>query len=201
MGVKTGIDYPKEEDGYKSNNRAPDLLINFAIGQYDTYTPLQLSQYISTIANKGNRYKTRFLKATKDGDGTIYNIKPVKLNTLDVNKKYINRVRRGLRLVMTGGTGVGYMNMAPTPSGKTGTSESLVDTDGDGIMDTETISNNFVGYAPSNRPVMTITGAFPDIAKVTSNDYKSNANMRMISKATKIFFGLYDKNGKKIVKK
>ena len=198
LGVKTGIDYPKEEDGYKSDNRAGDLLINYAIGQYDTYTTMQLSQYVSTIANGGNRYKTRFLKAVLKEDGsTLYEIKPTILNTLSVDKKYINRVREGFRNVMTRGTGYGYMNSAPSPSGKTGTSESFVDLNDDGVIDAESISNNFVGYAPSNKPTMSIAAAFPDIQNPKGGKYKSYANQLIVSKATSIYFKMYDKNGKK----
>ncbi|MGM9878600.1 MAG: peptidoglycan D,D-transpeptidase FtsI family protein [Bacilli bacterium] len=201
LGVKTGLDYPKEEDGYKSEMRAGDLLINYAIGQYDTYTTLQLSQYISTIANKGTRYKTRFLKAVLDDDGKVlYEIKPTALNTLEVKQKYINRVRKGLKAVTTYGTGVGYMDKAPSPSGKTGTSESFIDLDGDGVIDAESITNNFVGYAPSNKPVMSIAASFPDIQNPKTGDYKSYVNQTVVSKATKIFFSLYDENGKKIKK-
>ncbi len=197
LGVKTGIDYPKEEDGYKSSNRSGDLLINFAIGQYDTYTPLQLSQYASTIANGGKRYKTRFLKSVMDNNKTLYNIKPAVLNTLDVKEKYINRVRLGFRNVMTRGTGVGYMNSSFYPSGKTGTSESFVDLDGDGDIDVPSVSNNFVGYAPTNRPTMSIAAAFPDIQNPRGGKYKSYANQVIVSKATNIYFALYDKKGKK----
>ena len=201
LGVKTGIDYPKEEDGYKSEARAGDLLINYAIGQYDTYTTLQLSQYISTIANKGTRYKTRFLKAVLEDDGKIlYEIKPTALNTLGVKQKYINRVRKGLRAVTTYGTGVGYMDDAPSPSGKTGTSESFIDLDDDGIIDAESITNNFVGYAPSKKPVMSIASSFPDIQNPKTGEYKSYVNQTVVSKATSIFFSLYDENGKKIKK-
>ena len=198
LGVKTGIDYPKEEDGYKSNNRAGDLLINFAIGQYDTYTTLQLSQYVSTIANGGSRYKTHFLKAVIDDNGKVlYEIKPVILNKLNVKKKYIKRVRTGFKGVTTYGTGVGYMDSAPSPSGKTGTSESFIDLDGDGVIDAESISNNFVGYAPSYKPTMSIAASFPDIQNPHGGKYKSYANQVIVSKATKIYFDLYDKNGKK----
>ena len=110
LGVKTGIDYPIEEKGYTSSNRSPDLLINFSIGQYDTYTTMQLSQYISTIATGGNRYKPHFLKSVKKDKDLLYEIKPVLLNNLDVDKKYIDRVRLGFKKVMTSGTGVGYIN-------------------------------------------------------------------------------------------
>ena len=47
---------------YKGKEINAGLLLNYAIGQYDTYTTLQLSQYVSTIANGGTRYKIRFLK-------------------------------------------------------------------------------------------------------------------------------------------
>ena len=197
LGVKTGIDYPKEEDGYKSDNRSGDLLINFAIGQYDTYTPLQLSQYVSTVANGGKRYKTHFLKSVLNDGKTLYEIKPTVLNTLGVKKKYINRVQLGFRNVMTRGTGVGYMDDAPVPSGKTGTSESFVDLDGNGVIDAESISNNFVGYAPSNKPTMSIAAAFPDIQNPKGGKYKSYVNQVIVSKATSIYFSLYDKNSKK----
>ena len=201
LGVKTGIDYPKEEDGYKGTNRAGDLLINYAIGQYDTYTPLQLSQYASTIANGGKRYKTRFLKAVlKDNGETLYEIKPTVLNKLGVKKKYINRVRKGFKSVMEYGTGNGYMNSAPSPSGKTGTSESFIDLDKDGNIDAESISNNFVGYAPTNNPTMAIAAAFPDIQNPNTGKYKSYANQTIVSKATDIYFKMYDKNGKKKLK-
>ena len=72
---------------------------------------------------------------------------------------------------MTKGTGVGYMDSAPSPSGKTGTSESFVDLDGDGQIDAESISNNFVGYAPSDTPTMTIAAAFPDIQNPKTGKY------------------------------
>lgn len=201
LGVKTGIDYPKEEDGYKSDNRAGDLLINYAIGQYDTYTTLQLSQYISTISNGGIRYKTRFLKAVLDDDGKVlYEVKPVALNNLGVKKKYLNRVQKGFRGVMTYGTGVSYMNSSYNPSGKTGTSESFIDLDNDGVIDAESISSNFVGYAPSKKPVMSIAASFPDIQNPNSGKYKSSVSQVVVSKSTDIFFSLYDKNGKKIKK-
>lgn len=201
LGAKTGIDFPKEEDGYKSDNKAGDLLINFAIGQYDTYTPIQLSQYISTIANGGKRYKMRFLKAVIDDSGkTLYEIKPTLLNKLEIEKKYIERVQKGLRLVMTSGTGYGYMEKAKAPSGKTGTSESFLDTNNDGVIDKATISNNFVGYAPSNKPIMSIAASFPDIQYPAESEYKSYANQRIVSKATEIFFNIYNEKGIKIKK-
>ena len=40
LGVKTEIDLPNESLGYKGTNRLSGLLLDFSIGQYDTYTPI-----------------------------------------------------------------------------------------------------------------------------------------------------------------
>ena len=44
LGRKTGIDLPVESLGYMGTSKLPGHLLDFAIGQYDTYTPIQLSQ-------------------------------------------------------------------------------------------------------------------------------------------------------------
>ena len=62
LGVKTGIDLPKEITGIKGNDSTSGLLLDLAIGQNDTYTPIQLSQYISTIANNGTRMHHIYIK-------------------------------------------------------------------------------------------------------------------------------------------
>ena len=45
LGVKTEIDLPNESNGVVGKDKSSDLLLNYTIGQYDTYTVLQLSQY------------------------------------------------------------------------------------------------------------------------------------------------------------
>ena len=197
LGSKTGIDYPKEEDGYKGGSYAGDLLINFAIGQYDTYTPLQLSQYISTIANNGNRMKTHFLKSILGKDGKVlYEIKPVLLNKVQTEDKYLNRVVEGMKLVMSSGTGsAGFMGSAPNPAGKTGTSESYVDVNDDGIVDFESISNNFVGFAPANNPIMSIAVSSPDVQNPNRGSYKTDVNYYISKKASNLFFKYYNESG------
>ena len=49
-------------------------------------------------------------------------------------------------------------------SGKTGTSQSFIDTNDDGKVDTETITTSFVGYSPSVNPIMSIVVVSPDIS-------------------------------------
>lgn len=199
LGVSTGIDYPMEETGYKGTSTAGDLLINFSIGQYDTYTPIQLSQYISTIANGGSRIKPHFLKQVLDENKEkIYEVSPVVLNKVETSDKYMKRVQEGFKKVMSTGTGrFGYMGSAKKPAGKTGTSESFIDVDGDGVIDYETISNNFVGYAPYDNPVMSIVVSSPHVQDPNLGTYKSDVNLRVSKKASDIFFKYYDYDGNK----
>lgn len=171
LGLKTGIDLPVESLGYMGTSKLPGHLLDFAIGQYDTYTPIQLSQYINTIANGGNRLKPYLLKEvytpSDNGDkfgSLVYKDNITIQGTLSVDKKYIDRVREGFNAVVTSGLGYGYMGYYTNSSGKTGTSESFIDTDNDGKVDTETITTSFVGYSPSDNPKMSVVVVSPDIS-------------------------------------
>src|SRR5699024_10836806 len=62
LGVKTGIEFPYEGTGVEGANPAAGNVLDFAIGQYDTYTTLQLGQYVSTIANDGYRVRPHLVK-------------------------------------------------------------------------------------------------------------------------------------------
>lgn len=200
LGIKTEIDLPNEGIGNIGKNKSSDLYLNYSIGQYDTYTPMQLSQYITTIASNGNRLKPHLLKeiyqsTNNKGLGILEKkIDKTVLNKLDIDKKYLNRVKKGLRSVMDYGLGKNYMGESPTPSGKTGTSESFYDSDNDGKIDVETLSNAFVGYAPSKNPVMSITTVFPNLVDTTgSSSSRSYANQRITRMISNKFFELYKK--------
>jgi len=207
LGVKTGVDFPMESVGYKGGSEHGELLINFAIGQYDTYTPLQLSQYVSTIANGGSRVRPHFLKSVLEEEvagekrNISYEVDPLVLNEVTTKKKYMDRVRKGFSLVMQSGTGIGFMGSSKDPGGKTGTSESFVDVNEDGIVDYESISNNFVGFAPLNHPVMSIVASSPDVQNPNRGSYKSDVNYRISRRASNLFFSFYDSSGKRKVTK
>ena len=62
LGVETGIDLPGEFTGVKGSETIGGKYLDLVIGQYDTFTPLQLAQYVSTIANGGKRIAPRLLK-------------------------------------------------------------------------------------------------------------------------------------------
>lgn len=199
LGVKTGIDLPVESLGYKGKSKLSGHLLDFSIGQYDTYTPIQLSQYINTIANGGSRLKPYLLKevytaAVNEDDvfgDLIYVGETEVLGTVDVEKKYMDRVRLGFSQVVSNGLGNGYMGKYDkTSSGKTGTSQSFIDTDGDGVVDTETITTSFVGYSPSENPKISIVVVSPDISIPDSN-YQSAVTKRISSQLINKYFSIY----------
>lgn len=201
LGVETGIDLPSEGIGYgaKQDTNSGNLL-DFVMGQYESYTPLQLSQYVTTIANGGSRLVPHLLKevhkSTEDSSlgETILTVEKKVLNTIDTKSEYMARVKEGFYAVMhsAGGYGRGYIDDKWDAAGKTGTSQSFVDTDGNGIIDTETITSSFVGYAPANDPVMTIMVTSPNSSHPNSNtDYASLVTLHITKEVTNKFFELY----------
>lgn len=197
LGVKTGIDLPNETLGYKGNGTASGLLLDFSIGQYDNYTPIQLSQYINTVANGGTRLKPMLLKKVyapdKEGlTNLIYSNSPVMLNKVDADSKYFTRIKEGLRMVFASGTGYGFIDNKYKPAGKTGTSESFVDTDADGKIDTETLSTSLVAYAPYDNPTVTFTIITPNVGIGNINfNQMSKVNKRLSQKISKKYFEIY----------
>ena len=198
LGVKTEIDLPNESLGYKGKNRLSGLLLDFSIGQYDTYTPIQISQYMSTIANSGIRMQPHILKAIFSSDGdklskVIKEIEPKELNKVNTDEVFMNRVKEGLREVMLpGGTGYGYVDYTKNPAGKTGTAQSFLDTDGDGVIDTGTTTTTFASYAPYDNPEVVFTIITPDVG--TENveyNYMSKVNTRITQKVSQKYFEIY----------
>ena len=198
LGVETGIDLPMESLGYKGTSTLAGHLFDFSIGQYDTYTPIQLAQYIGTIANNGARMQPYLLKEiyepTKDGlTNKLSETSPKKLNQVNTTQEYLDRVKLGFQEVMkTGGTGTGYINLDYKPAGKTGTSESFVDSDGDGVVDTETVTNTFAGYAPYDDPKVAFVVISPDIYHQEGySTYQTTVNKRITTAVTNKYFELY----------
>ncbi len=191
LGVKTEIDF-LESVGYKGNKKDSGLILDFSIGQYDTYTPIQLSQYINTVANDGKRLKPLILKGYYQNKDFI-EIKPTILNRLNVESKYLERVKEGFKMVMeSGGTGYNYISKVYKPAGKTGTSTSYIDTNGNNKVDTATITNTFVAYAPYDNPVVSFTIISPNIKPVSSNSsHKTSVNQKISYEVARKFFEIY----------
>lgn len=153
LGVPTGIDLPYEDDGYNGGVQALGNLMDMGIGQFDTYTPMQMVQYISTIANGGYRMQPHFMKEIRNPSArseepgeSIFTYEPKVLNRIDMKQEWIERVQKGLWMVMNtkDGTASSYFKNTEgyVPAGKTGTAQY----DGDSYILT------LVGYAPFDIP-------------------------------------------------
>ena len=99
LGVKSGIDLPFETEGYKGKTSNAGLLLNYSIGQYDTYSAVQLSSYINTIINEGERLKLNLVKEIRKAtdDDTLGEVKSTYqktvLNNVNIDKVYFQRVK------------------------------------------------------------------------------------------------------------
>ncbi|MBR5662561.1 MAG: hypothetical protein IKX00_02780 [Bacilli bacterium] len=177
LGDKTYIDLPNESLGIKGSIIAPDLLLNLSIGQYDSYTPAQFLSYINTLAN--NKIRNNL---------SLSNKKTNMISEVKITDENYERILKGLNNVVTKGTAKGYI-YKNDGAGKTGTSETLVDTNNDNIYETKTISTSFMGFMPYNNPKYTFIIISPNIS---SNKEKSSyyvpINRYIIHDLTKILF-------------
>ena len=193
LGNKTGIDLPNEPTGLIGKKIAGDLLLNLSIGQYDTYTILELGQYMNTIANNGTRYKLNLVDHIDNEDGKrIYTYNREILNKIELDSKYYERIKEGFRQVLYLGTGYGYTDTKYKPAGKTGTSESYLDLDNDGINDVKTITSTYAMFAPFDSPKYTVVVVSPNIGYYTNNVGNMSYINRFISNdITKMIFDKY----------
>lgn len=182
LGTSTGIDLPGESTGLKGTTIAPDLLMNLAIGQYDLYTPVELLQYINTIANNGSRLKLSLMNSIKEDDEVVITRNVEELNKVNLESKYLERIQEGFRSVMKSGTGYWYINQSIAAAGKTGTSESYIDSDYDGTLESYVLSNTFLMYAPFDNPKYSIVVISPNTSNLdSSSKYRFPVN-RLIAR-------------------
>ncbi|MEC3797609.1 penicillin-binding protein [Bacillus velezensis] len=168
LGVKTGIDLPNEATGYQGSQRISGLLLDFAIGQYDTFTPLQMAQYVSTIANGGYRLKPQLVKEVRQPDSkkgigaVVESVQPQVLNKIDMNNADIKEVQAGFRRVMTKGTAAtDFATATYSPAGKTGTAQSFYDGPDKSETGEATYNTTLVAYAPADNPEVAISVVVP----------------------------------------
>ena len=177
LGRKTGIELPSEtagtlasKDYVKSIKGSwnPGDTINAAIGQgYNKFTPLQMTKYISMIANGGNNVNVSIVKTIQNADGTevskdeINEYVKEKLglteeNTenITLNKDYVNVVREGMKSVTSGESGTAYVRFKDfniKVGGKTGSAEAGKDANGNDIVNAW-----FAAFAPYDNPEIAV---------------------------------------------
>lgn len=193
LGVLTDIDLPNEKPGIIGTKQADDLLLNLSIGQYDTYTPIELVQYINTIANNGKRIKLSLMNKIVDSDNKVIKKNDSKvLNDVELDNYYFERLKEGFRQVLDGGTGAGYTELKYKPAGKTGTSESFYDSDLDGKVDVKTISMSYAMFAPVDNPKYSLVVISPNVSHTNGKtEYIAYINKHISKEVSKILFENY----------
>ncbi len=177
LGVSTGIDLPNESTGLVEAQRTSGKLLDFAIGQADLYTPMQLVQYVSTVATSGKRFaptlvKEVYLPSNDDisGKQLVKGFAPNLLNVVELDQQYFDRVHQGfvMALQQSGGTGYSTFYKANyNPAGKTGTAQEYArDADGRYIKDAngefiDVHSRTLIAYAPADKPEVALSVIVP----------------------------------------
>ena len=173
LGVSTGIDLPDESIGFVPKEFDLANYLNNAFGQFDNYTPLQLAQYVATIANNGVRLAPHIVEGIYDNNDTgglgelIKETETKEINRVNISESDIALLQQGFYQVSHGTspltTGRSFSNGATVSiSGKTGTAESNV---ANGQKATNT---NAVAYAPSNNPQIAVAVVFPHNTNLTN---------------------------------
>ena len=178
LGTKTGIELPSEVTGTLASKEYvksikstwnPGDTINAAIGQgYNKFTPLQMTKYISMIANGGKNIDVSIVKIVQNPDGTEVSKeeinefvnKKLELNNniqsedLNINSEYIKAVKEGMKSVTSGESGTAYVRFRDfniKVGGKTGSAEAGKDKNNQDIVNAW-----FAAFAPYDDPEIAV---------------------------------------------
>ena len=199
LGSKTGIELSGEAMGNIAGDGATEWslgdTLSASIGQNtNLFTPIQLANYISTIANGGTLNKVSLIKNVGDDinsvplselanytrDFTGVDFQP---RNLDIDSSYINAIKEGMYAVTTenGGTAADiFADSRVEVAGKTGTAQVASG------------ANNaiFVGFAPYNNPKIAVVAI---VEHGGEGYYLAN----MVKEITNEYFDIYNFDGEK----
>lgn len=174
LGAATGIDLPDESTGFVPKEYSFANYITNAFGQFDNYTPMQLAQYVGTIANNGVRIAPHIVEGIygnndKGGLGELIQaIDTKEINKVNISESDMAILHQGFYQVSHGTspltTGRAFSDGATVSiSGKTGTGESYV------AGGQEANNTNAVAYAPTENPQIAVAVVFPHNTNLTKN--------------------------------
>ena len=173
LGASTGIDLPDESTGFIPKEYNFANYITNAFGQFDNYTPMQLAQYVGTIANNGVRIAPHIVEGIygnneQGGLGNlIQSVETKEMNKINISESDVSILQQGFYQVSHGSsaltTGRAFSNGAAVSiSGKTGTAESYVE------GGQKANNTNAVAYAPSDNPQIAVAVVFPHNTNLTN---------------------------------
>lgn len=169
LGQKTGVEVSESTGvlasiAYREAHGGtwyPGDTVQAAIGQSDNlFTPIQLCNYIATVANGGTRYKAHFVKSVKTADysETLIDNTPIVLNNTGISQSSIETVKVGMKRL---GARLNAFRDLPVPVAcKTGTAESKAKVNGK----IEAGLNGFmVSFAPADEPQIAVCVAIENL--------------------------------------
>ena len=149
LGTMTSPDYVNSiKDTYWTDG----LTLQAAIGQaYDLFTPLQLANYIATLAGGGTRYNAHLLKdvSAYDSAAPVYTYDEPPADVVSISDENLKAVLSGMRkLVTEGSVSKQFRDCVVDAAAKTGTAQ----TGGRG----STSNGVFVAFAPYDDPQIAV---------------------------------------------
>lgn len=133
-----------------------ETVVRSAIGQgTNSYTPTQLSRYVTTIATSGTCYDLSIIKEIKDIEGTTTYENPHNIHgTVDIDSALWTTVHNGMRRVVENHTPEEMLinQIDVDVAGKTGTAEENLARPAHAL---------FVSYAPFEKPEISVTTVIP----------------------------------------
>lgn len=170
LGTKTGIDLPNESEGFIPESDQLVNAIDLSYGQFDLYTPLQLAQYASTLANGGLRYAPRLVKQIRgtDANGELGDVKASieskVMNVVPIDPAAMDRIHQGMEMVshtMDGTAHYLFMNYPIKVGSKTGTTEAFYSGPVQYAQNKPVTNATYIGYAPFDNPEIAIIVVVP----------------------------------------
>ena len=145
-----------------------------AIGQgTNAYSNIQLSRYVTAIANKGNVYELSLIDKTTDFNGnTLMDYSPQLSNHIDVKDETWNTVQSGMRAVIEEGSASQlFSDLEVNIAGKTGTAQ-----------ESKARANHafFISFGPFENPQVAVTVNIPygysssNAASIAKDVYRLN---------------------------
>ncbi|MFD1776019.1 peptidoglycan D,D-transpeptidase FtsI family protein [Paenibacillus rhizophilus] len=157
LGVSTQSGLPKEYLGLINYNNIKQTgsvqasLVYASFGQQGGYTALQLAQYVSTLANKGERIKPQLVSKITDSSGNVVKeFGREVLNTVKMDDSFWNEVKRGMNSDVSA-----FDNFPYDFARKTGTSQQVAK----GKLRDNGV---FIAYAPRENPKLAVAVIIPE---------------------------------------
>ena len=185
LGTITGLDVPNETQFNTGRITQAGLLLDYSIGQYDSYTPIQLAQYVSTIANGGKKVQPKLVNSATEvnSDYVVYENNTKVLSTLPGSKEDLKTVQKGFREVVTGTHRIAPLaDLDVQVAAKTGTAEVGKYTNA-----------SLVGYAPYDKePQVAFACTLPESS---TNDQSVGSNLCAFDIMPEVLKDFFDKYG------